>query len=283
MRRFRYQHFCSFVAFIASVALCAVLNAEEPNPGKTKVVFCAMGDVPYSSAEDVLLPKQVAALPSEAEFVIHVGDIKAGKDTCNEDVYVKVSGMLSKSKPPVFIIPGDNEWNDCTDPATAWTFWEQYFMKFDQHWKHGFEVARQKKRPENFAFTRGGVLFVGLNLVGGRVHDAQEWKKRHKQDLRWLRRHIKNSGEATSSLVIFGHAKPAEKHDDFFEPFEKTASEFEKPILYLHGDGHKWIHDRPFKSQNVLRVQVDQGGIAPPVLISVTEDPQKPFQFDRRK
>ena len=49
-----------------------------------------------------------------------------------------------------------------------------------------------------------------------------------------------------------------------------------------HGDGHKWIYDRPFEAKNILRVEVDQGGKAPPVKVQVTNDSTEPFVFDRR-
>ncbi len=260
--------------------LAADAVADDPKP---LVRFAAMGDVPYAPEEDILLPKQIAELPAEAEFLIHVGDIKRGSVDCTEDIYAKVAGMLGKSKPPAFIVPGDNEWNDCADPDSAWELWKKHFMHFDAKWKHGLNVARQKELPENFAFVRGGVLFVGINLVGGRVHDREEWDRRHKLDLEWIQQQIKKAGDTISSLVIFGHARPAGKHDDFFKPFMKVAKDFGKPILYLQGDGHVWIHDRPFDQKNILRVQVDRGGIAPPVLVTVTDDPEQPFQFDRRK
>jgi hypothetical protein len=247
-----------------------------------QVTFYAMGDVPYAPGEDVLLPKQIENLPDDAEFVIHVGDIKRGSPLCAEGIYKKVAGMLSKSVPPVFIIPGDNEWNDCIDPDQAWVYWNRHFMKFDERWQHRLSVSRQKIREENFAFVKSGVLFVGLNIVGGRVHDEQEWKLRHAGDLDWVKSNLQRFGTETSSLVIFGHAKPVKVHDDFFDPFSKAAEDFGKPVLYLHGDGHKWIHDRPFKAKNILRVEVDQGGIAPPLKVMVTDDPAKPFEFDRR-
>jgi hypothetical protein len=76
---------------------------------------------------------------------------------------------------------------------------------------------------------------------------------------------------------------PFAKHKDFFQPFSKDAATFKKPILYLHGDGHRWIHDRPFPAKNMWRVQVDQGGIAPPLKVTVTDDAEEPFVFDRRK
>ena len=277
---------------ILRVSLCALLLilglsnpaeiAKADDAAEVKVTFYAMGDVPYAPEEDVILPKQIENLPGDAEFVIHVGDIKPGLPLCTESVYQKVAGMLGKSAAPVFIIPGDNEWNDCIDTAQAWTYWDQYFMKFDERWQHRLQVSRQKIREENFAFVRGNVLFVGLNIVGGKVHDEQEWKLRHAGGLDWGKLNLQRFGKNVSSLVIFGHAKPAKVHNDFFDPFSKVAKEFDKPVLYLHGDGHRWIHDRPFKAKNILRVEVDQGGIAPPLKVMVTDDPEKPFEFNRR-
>jgi hypothetical protein len=270
---------------LVSVIACATpaeICSAEPPP-QARIVFSAMGDVPYALEEDELLPRQIAELPEESEFVVHLGDIKTGRSPCDEAVYVKVSSMLAKSVPRLFIIPGDNEWNDCPDPDAAWELWEKYFQRFDERWPHSFGVFRQLEREENFSFLRGGVLFIGLNLVGGRVHDADEWKRRHAENLEWTRRNLRRFGDQAASVVVFGHAKPNRKHDDFFTPFVEDAARFEKPILYLHGDGHRWIHDRPFDAKNILRVQVDQGGIAPPVLITITDDPEEPFVFDRRQ
>ncbi|MEJ7591734.1 MAG: hypothetical protein WKF77_09310 [Planctomycetaceae bacterium] len=260
--------------------------ADEPSVKdvQSRVTFYAMGDVPYTPAEDVLLPRQISELPPNAEFLVHVGDIKGGGTPCNEAVYIKVSGMLSKSEQPVFILPGDNEWNDCVDPdpIQAWSHWRKHFMRFDQRWQHDLPVFRQLEREENFSFVKNGVLFVGLNLVGGRIDDAAEWKQRHGECLDWVRHNLSQFGDEVSSLVIFGHAKPAAIHADFFDPFIADAQKFSKPILYLQGDGHRWIHDRPFAANNILRVQIDQGGIAPPLKIEVTDHQTEPFVFDRR-
>lgn len=273
----KYAIASSLLAVVVS-ATCGPAYSDEPSA----VTFYAMGDVPYAPGEDELLPKQIAVLPNDADFVVHVGDIKPGAPPCDEAVYTKVAGMLRKSSAPVFIIPGDNEWNDCLNPDEAWQFWDRHFMRFDAKWKHKLDVSRQPDRAENFAFVRRHVLFVGLNIVGGRVHDADEWKQRHAADLEWLRLNLRQSGDAVSSLVIFGHAHPGPNHKDVFEPLADDARKFQKPILYLHGDGHKWLHNRPFGAKNILRVQVDQGGIAPPLRVTVTNDPEQPFQFDRR-
>lgn len=277
------------ISFVAILLLCVASPAQADRApktaptAKTLVTFYAMGDVPYAPKEDKILPRQIAKLPADAEFIMHVGDIKTGKTACDEAVYIKVAAMLAASKTPLFIIPGDNEWNDCANPAQAWKYWVKHFMRFDQRWQHRLPVFRQLEREENFAFVKGGVLFLGLNIVGGRVHDAAEWKRRHAQCLEWTRRNIKQFGDSVSSVVVFGHALPVGKHRDFFGPFVNDAKTFGKPILYLHGDGHRWMQNRPFAAKNILRVQVDQGGIAPPVKITITDDPQNPFHFDRRK
>ncbi|MFT7643225.1 MAG: hypothetical protein ACI9G1_004990, partial [Pirellulaceae bacterium] len=207
---------------------------ESPAPAKkcvppTLVTFCAMGDVPYEKADDALLPKQIDEIPQVAEFVVHVGDIKSGKTPCDEEVYIKVSGMLSKSAKPLFIIPGDNEWNDCTAPEPSWVYWEKYFSRFDRKWQHQFKTFRQLEREENFSFVQNKVLFIGLNIVGGRVHDKEEWKGRHAQDFDWVKRNLKRSSADVNSLVLFGHARPNDTHNDFFEEFNKAAEEFGKP------------------------------------------------------
>lgn len=273
-------------ALLTLLSLGAKIPADEPvaQEIQSRVVFCAMGDVPYEPAEDILLPVQIAELPPDTEFVVHVGDIKRGAPPCAEEIYVKVSDILSRAKPPVFIIPGDNEWNDCVlpDPMQAWAYWRTHFMRFDQRWQHRLPLFRQLQREENFSFVKSDVLFVGLNIVGGRVHDADEWKQRHSDCLAWIRVNLQQFGPAVTSMVIFGHARPAINHKDFFDPFVEEAQRFSKPVLYLHGDGHRWVHDRPFAAQNVLRVQIDQGGIAPPLKITVTDHLIEPFVFDRR-
>lgn len=278
-----------FLVLLSGVTLASDGGNEETSDcgtvdkgSSTQVTFYAMGDVPYSLAEDELLQRQISELPDDADFVIHLGDIKRGLPLCNEFVYQKVARLLRTSASPVLIIPGDNEWNDCFNPVQAWKYWESSFMKFERHWSHDLDVRRQNVRPENFAFVRNEVLFVGLNIVGGRVHDEQEWKLRHASGLNWLKENIRLAARNVQSLVVFAHAKPAQNHDDFFDPFSTVAEEFGRPVLYLHGDGHKWIHDRPFRVKNVLRVEVDQGGIAPPLKVSITGDSTNPFHFDRR-
>lgn len=271
------------VGLFLLLILPASPSANELREHRPLIIFSAMGDIPYTPEEYLILKQQLAELPKESEFVVHVGDIKTGQVPCDEKIYRDVAAILTKSPCPLFIIPGDNEWNDCAMPDDAWGLWTKHFKRFDEKWKHGFDIKRQDKRDENFAFVRKEVLFIGINIVGGRVHDPAEWKQRHAENLEWTRGNFELYRDSTRSAIIFGHAFPLRVHDDYFKGLNKVAAEFRKPVLYLHGDGHRWIRNRPFDAQNILRIQVDQGGIAPPIKITVTDDPIDPFVVDRRK
>lgn len=246
------------------------------------VRFCAMGDVPRSEKDFVVLKQQIAELPASSEFAIHLGDIKKGGEPCLEENYRRVAELFRTSKEPVFLVPGDNEWNDCESPDEAWKHWVRHFLGFEKNWDHSYVVRRQQVRQENFAFLQNGVLFVGVNLVGGRVHDENEWKVRQQQDVVWLTEMIRDHGTEAKSVIVLAQAALSPKNEIFFNGLSEQARRFERPVLYLHGDGHRWISDRPFNERNIYRVQVDAGGFAPPLFVTVTDDPVKPFNFDRR-
>jgi hypothetical protein len=246
----------------------------------SSVVFRAMGDVPYSSSDFTAMTQDIANVGSNDQFFIHLGDIKSGSGSCASSVYTSVAAALLASQKTVFIIPGDNEWNDCSNPSQAWSYWVSNFARFDENWTDPFTVTRQAQRDENFAFVHGGVLFIGLNLVGGSVHDSQEWAQRMQHNSQWLSANFATYRDQVSTAVVFAHAFPDGARQAFGDAFVTAAQQFGKPILYLMGDKHSWKLDKPFSAaQNVTRVIVDQG--APSVRVTVTHDPASPFAFDR--
>lgn len=268
--------------------ICGCANRSAPKgdiAGNLLVTFSAMGDVPYEPREDALLKRQIRDIPRAAEFVIHLGDIQARvkEGNCGEQKYQTVANILRRSPRPLFIIPGDNEYNDCPNADQAFKFWEKHFLRFDQRWPHRFRVFRQLEREENFAFLHNHVLFIAIHIVSGRVHDPAEWQRRHQQDMQWIEKLMQFHKDSATSAVIFAHAFPTTQfHHDCRQRISNAAKSFAKPVLYLQGDGHKWIHDRPFPAKNILRVQVDMGAIAPPITVRITDDAANPFFFDRR-
>jgi len=244
-----------------------------------------MGDVPRSDKEDILIQEQIKLHNelSQSEFMFHVGDIKTGKTPCDEEVYSKVAGYLKKINVPTFIVPGDNEWNDCDDPDSAWRFWVKYFMEFENNWKLETKIYRQTETKENFAFTSKDVLFIGLNLVGGLVHDSTEWRERHNNNALWVETQFSKNKNDVRAAVIITQATPNEKHDDFMTKFLISAEQFTKPIIFIHGDGHRWIYEESWLKPNIIRIQVDQGGIAPPLKLVMNPESENIISYDRKQ
>lgn len=60
------------------------------------------------------------------------------------------------------------------DPDLTWVLWARDFMNFFEQYPDAPKVARQEGRPENIAWLDEGVFFMGINLVGGRMHDVEE-------------------------------------------------------------------------------------------------------------
>jgi hypothetical protein len=243
-----------------------------------------MGDIPRSDSEYAILEKQIELHNqySQSEFVVHLGDIKAGSMPCTENIYIKVAEYLKKLDVPVFMVPGDNEWNDCQDPDEAWNLWDKYFMSFEKNWKNVYHILRQEERYENFAFIRKEVLLIGINLVGGRIHDQKEWDQILQFDSDWIKIHFEKNKKRVKGAVVFAQANPDEKHKLFIDQFCSIVIKFEKPVLFIHGDGHEWIHDDPWIVSNMIRVQVDKGSIAPPVAVKADHQYNKIFKFNRR-
>ncbi len=250
-------------------------------PSDSQIVFSVMGDVPRSEEEKLILQEQISKhnLYSTAQFIFHVGDIKSGEAICNEDNYDLVAGYLKKLNVPVFIIPGDNEWNDCENPNQAWEYWNKYFIDFDQNWVVPFEVQRQENYKVNLSFVQNDVLFIALNLVGGRIHDQSEWDQMQTNAIEWTEQCLKN--KEITAAVILAQANPEDRHKLFMDPFLEIVKNFKEPVLFIHGDGHVWFYDDPWILPNLIRVQVDKGGIADPLEITITGDSTKIFKFER--
>lgn len=267
-----------FFVFVSLFLFCCSSESD-------KIIFSVMGDIPRSEAEDTLIQEQINLHNelSDSEFMFHVGDIKSGSTPCDEEVYSKVAGYLKMLDVPTFIVPGDNEWNDCTNPEVAWVFWEKYFLNIESNWDFDSNIERQTKRKENYAFVYKNVLFIGLNLVGGLIHDSTEWKIRHQQNTDWMETQINNNNYIINSLVIIAQANPDEKHADFMTRFLILAEQFNKPIIFIHGDGHEWIFEEKWLSPNITRVQVDKGGIAPPLKLVLNINSGKIISYNRNQ
>ena len=247
--------------------------------------FAATGCGPYAPEEEPLLEHYVDLVNKDgkSEFLVHLGDVVTGtKRKWPESQYITVANILKKSTKPVFVVLGDNEWNDLDNPDEGLEFWNRHLRDFEKHFPNSPSLEKQKSRPENFAFVSKGVLIIGLNIVGGNVHDKAEWATRLQQDADWVAEQFQKHKSDVRAAVLLAQATPAGSQELFFKQLTTSCKEWVKPVLYLHADGHVWQVEKAWRAPNLWRVQTDQVKLNPPVLVTVTEDSSNPFAFDRR-
>ena len=264
--------------------------------GRT-TTFMAMGDVPYDLRQKENFVYQIQNMPSTPDFVVHVGDLRNASDDliCYMEEYTQVSDILRQSPIPVFVLLGDNDWNDCPNSDEGLQYWKKDFLFFEsRYWNHTFNITRQPDREENFSFRHKGTLFIGLNLVGGNVLNATEWENRLVSQLNWtqdlVRAYVADVAPATGRVVLFGHADPSQHHKAFFDPlatFIGTELGNMLPFLYLNGDKHQWDYEENYKDQaGFLRIMLVGGTADPPLKVTIEstgtfETPAAAFVYDR--
>lgn len=259
-------------------AAWTVATSMSPSQASPRHVasFSVLADVPYTDSQALRLTEELKHIPAESGMLFHLGDIKDESVSCTEAKYAAVASILRKSPVPVFITIGDNEWNDCGDPTAAFALWRRYFLRFEQNWSHSFKVARQTARSENFAFLHRGILFIGINVVRGGLSGSEE-RQRLAQNLDWIKQQYAAHPKARQ-IVLLGHAGPDSSRAAFYRDVATATARADKPFLLLHGDGHRWIHDRPWSNApQMLRVQVENQ-VTPPI-VRVSDHPTRPFSL----
>jgi hypothetical protein len=286
----------TFAICFASLA-CSGMADQETRP----LIFSSMGCGPYTGEDAAAIRHYISNenKTKTSAFLIHLGDINSGamarQGKLTESYYSFISKLLTNdNKIPTYIVPGDNEWNDRPDPDVGWTHWMKHLGSLENNFAVEWKTARQKIRPENFAFSRKGTLVIGINLVGGRVHDRKEWTRRFRENNDWIQAQFNAHRKVVDAAVVccqanpIGQGKGKTNAKAGFEPFCNRFGElcaaFGKPVLFLHADGHKWIVDKPWKTAlNITRVQLDRiNAKFPPVQITIDPKAKNPFSFDRR-
>lgn len=270
--------------------------------------FFVMGDVPYDENEAATMINHMMDLSPDADFLVHVGDMTRASDGCDFDWFNLVYYIMMFSPQSVFLTPGDNDWFDCPEPESSLSKWKDLFHKYhERHWKAKIRVDYQEGREENMAFLHKGVLYIFVHLIGlsSSLNEIEqdEWNTRHISNVQWTVENVMKHRSLMKGVVIFGHARPRNIHDDYFEPVEQLAEEFSHvPFIYIHGgealiifiilhirhylhyyahiisslkpcclDGHSFdISSR----RGITRIQVEQGANEEPLRITVN-----PFSF----
>ena len=260
--------------------------------------FYAMGDTPYSKLEQVLLEEQIYNMTlfrkPNGVFTVHVGDLwKVNATRCGIDTIDIVSETLLAGPLPTLVLAGDNDVKDCPDPSAAWDRFHEHFVPFEQNWVDRTldgvpsitELNVQRNFPdysEMFAFNHLNVLFLSVDLWQHAPTDSlllEEWDARMAANLEWATANIDAAyaNDIVRAVVFFSHGQRAIDTRPFFDQmgptFTSNVDRWLTPVLYIHGDGHKFelnlTYTKELSWTNFQEIQVDRGGIADPLFIEV--------------
>jgi hypothetical protein len=289
-----------WIGSIATLSILAgVLVAQE---AKAEATFCAIADIPYNRAQADLLRKQLQnQVPSSCSFLLHLGDIRRNNGgSCPLTDYTGAADILALSPVPVFILLGDNEWNDCSNPSEGYEFWESTFLYFDtKHWSHSLNVKFQPGREYNFVIALDNSLIFGLQMVKGSVPSQNERETRLLEQFEWVRDTVNayltdqnNQGRSSGRIVIAAHVDPDSNHDTFFDPLVDYIAytlNNSHPVLYLNGDVHDWSYDTDYKGKpSFLRITLEGEGQEAPTIFTINnngayQSPEDSFSFLRQE
>ena len=245
--------------------------------------FGLMGDVPYSDHERAELPKMLAAMAEgtgtdKPAFIAHIGDIKHGKDRCDDALFLDRFGLFQASPVPLVFVPGDNEWTDCDRASNGSYEPRERLAKLRKiFWQDDMSLGRQQLRLERQAgpwrehsrFRLGPVLFVTLNMPGGNNNwgmtdkPGAEYLERNPAVIAWLADSFALARqEKLRGVVLLFQANPGFKYfakglgisgyRQFLETLRWETGRFGQQggqVVAVHGDTHQFRVDQPLRDR----------------------------------
>jgi hypothetical protein len=294
------MRFCYIVPLVVIpflLSACAVPRPIEQGG----FAFGLWGDMPYKKAgDDPKLPAVLQSInASDVAFSIYDGDIKDGSSKCTDDVYVDALKMFNSMAKPVVYVPGDNEWTDCHrlnnggyDGLERLAHLRRTLFASPGSLGQSRIALEHQGRPgekfvENTRFTRGGVVFVGVNMPGSNnnkvlndkecqaksartleqcVASNAEYLERDTANVAWLVTAFEKArADNASGLVVTVQADPGfdlpETEDidesaaprvsgyrNFMAALVRQTEQFKGQVLFVHGDTHYFKVDKPLYS-----------------------------------
>ncbi len=266
-RRSAVKTLAAASAALASLGLWPRHDAEA----QTQALSIALiGDTPYHQGEALHVEKILADIADRPiAFCLHMGDFKSGREVCSENLLSQRLELLSSFKRALFLSPGDNEWLDCHRAITgAWNPMERLEKLRELAFATDFSLGRQalavqSQRAQGFpenqrweAKAEGRtVLFASFNIPGSRDgwaggSTADQIHERHAKNLAWLEETMVVAKHRDAPIVVLAaHADIEFVHNGIYAPWVahlgRICRQFPGQILYLHGDSHRFAHDRP--------------------------------------
>ena len=230
LRRMRFRTF-AFLSLLVALSSACASNSQRP------FEIGLIGDAPYYPVEEQQLSKVIEDMnAARLHFVLHIGDLQVGPPgyregipPCTDEAFLNARALLGRSRHPVVITPGDNDWTDCHqtkppfDPEERLRRLRELFFTPGAPMPGGrlagvtsqAEGDHSPDFPENLLWMRSGVVFVTLHLVGannnlGRTPEADaEHLTRTRAAIEWLRHAMAEArAQSARGVMIVTHANP---------------------------------------------------------------------------
>lgn len=231
--------------------------------------------MPYHLPEDFeRFERLISSINGERPaFTVHVGDFKAGSTPCSDEYFEKIRDYFQAFQHPLIYTPGDNEWTDCHRKAAGGYDPNERLEKIREVFYDGnksmgkpqLELLTQntysgfEKFVENAIWEKEEVTFATLHVVGSnnnfKTDSAavnEEHKERDAANLFWLEEVFNQAKDKQSrGLVLVLHAgliyADSEKNGfrNFTTKLREEALAYEKPILMVYGDHHRFLVEKP--------------------------------------
>ncbi len=260
-------------------------RSESFGKGGPKFDVALIGDLPYNDLQEQQTQNLFEELDSEKlAFITHDGDIKSGGSACTNDVYERELNRFENSRNPLVYTPGDNEWTDChrppnpspeeADPLNRLDLVRETFFTTDESLgRKTIDQTRQSAEyPENARWSRGGVTFATLHVVGSNnnrpttldngavVGDEEEYQARNAANIEWLSETFDAARKQNSPAVMLviqanifeEDTKNPSGFTEFKAALEDEVRSFGKPVVLVHGDSHTFRIDKPKISDSRL-------------------------------
>jgi hypothetical protein len=238
------------------LVLLAGCAAMPPLPDNA-LIFGVLGDAPYSEGEAERLENVINEMNAQQlAFVVHVGDIGSSALACTDGWLRERKKQFERIRHPFLLIPGDNEWTDCSHPVERLKAWRELFCRTET-------IPRLERQNgeycEHVRWEAGGWVFVALNVPGSNNNLRHpEYAPRMQAVLAWLDEAAKLAANS-KGLVVLMQANPfvtapRDGYGALRNRLQDLGARYPRRIVLIHGDTHVHRDDEPLPG--VRRVEV---------------------------
>jgi len=254
-------------------AVAPPAGAAVPPP--ETFAFAALGCLPYSRTPAAAegFGRVIAEINRQAPaFTVHLGDILGSDERCTDELLAQRRADFDRFTSALVYTPGDNEWTD-THHAKAGGYVPTerlarlrrvFFAEERSLGQKPIALVSQRHDArfaefvENARWTRGGVVFATVHVVGSKNNRQaavpgamDEWRRRDLANEAWLHATFADATATNApGVALFFQADPFEADKDrggyepgferFLVTLEKEARAYGRPVLLVHADEHRY-------------------------------------------